>query len=61
MKTKDEKVLIQLKKVRKTTELLANPLYNDFLGSHFWDDIDRRLQVIVQDIEENLKEFNVIK
>ena len=35
MKTKDEKVLKQLKKIQETTELLRNPLYNDFCGSHF--------------------------
>jgi len=61
MKTKDEKVLKQFKKIRETTELLANPLYNDFLGSHFWGYIDERLQSIINDIELNLKEFGIIK
>lgn len=59
MKTKDEKVLKQFKKIRETTELLANPLYNDFCGSHFWKDIDERLQVIIKDIEENFKIFKI--
>lgn len=61
MKTTDEKVLKRLKKVRETTELLANPLYNDFLGSHFWGYIDERLESIINDIELNLREFNIIK
>jgi len=61
MKTTDEKILKGLKKIQEKTELLRNPLYNDFLGSHFWDDIDRRLVCIIGDIEENLKTFNIIK
>lgn len=61
MKTKDETVLKRLKKIQETTELLRNPLYNDFCGSHFWYDIDERLQAIIKDIEQNLKGFNIIK
>ena len=61
MKTKDETVLKQLKKIQETTELLRNPLYNDFCGSHFWYDIDERLQSIIKDIEQNLKLFGIIK
>ena len=61
MKTKDETVLKRLKKIQETTELLRNPLYNDFCGSHFWSDIDERLQSIITDIEQNLKGFGIIK
>lgn len=61
MKTKDEIVLKRLKKIQETTELLRNPLYNDFCGSHFWCDIDERLQSIIRDIEQNLKGFGIIK
>ena len=61
MKTKDETVLKQLKKIQETTEQLRNPLYNDFCGSHFWYDIDERLQSIIKDIEQNLKLFGIIK
>lgn len=61
MKTKDETVLKQLKKIQETTKLLRNPLYNDFCGSHFWYDIDERLQSIIKDIEQNLKLFGIIK
>lgn len=61
MKTKDETVLKRLKKIQETTELLRNPLYNDFCGSHFWYDIDERLQSIIRDIEQNLKGFGIIK
>lgn len=57
---RDIEVLNEIKELRKKTELLANPLYNDFCGSHFWDDIDRRLQQIENDIEDNLKTFNII-
>ena len=58
---KDIEVLNEIKIIRKKTELLANPLYNDFCGSHLWDDIDRRLQQIEQDIENNLELFGIIK
>jgi len=61
MKTKDKTVLKQLKKIQETTELLRNPLYSDFCGSHFWYDIDERLQSIIKDIEQNLKLFGIIK
>lgn len=56
---KDLEVLNELKELRKKTELLANPLYNDFCGSHFWGDIDERLQKIEEDIEKDLKLFNI--
>jgi len=56
----DIEVLNEIKRIRKKTELLANPLYNDFCGSHFWVDIDERLKQIEKDIEKNLKTFNVI-
>ena len=56
----DIEVLNEIKRIRKKTELLANPLYNDFCGSHFWGDIDERLKQIEKDIEKNLKTFNVI-
>ena len=58
---KDIEVLNEIKVIRKKTELLANPLYNDFCGSHLWGDIDRRLQQIEQDIEDNLELFGIIK
>ena len=57
----DIEILNEIKTIRKKTELLTNPLYNDFCGSHFWDDIDRRLQQIEQDIENNLELFGIIK
>ena len=57
---KDIEILNEIKTIRKKTELLANPLYNDFCGSHFWVDIDERLKQIEKDIEKNLKTFNII-
>jgi len=57
---KDIEILNELKELRKKTELLANPLYNDFCGSHFWGDIDERLQKIEEDIEKDLKTFNIL-
>ena len=56
----DIEVLNEIKRIRKKTELLANPLYNDFCGSHFWVDIDERLKQIEKDIEKNLKSFNIV-
>jgi hypothetical protein len=56
----DIEVLNEIKIIRKKTELLANPLYNDFCGSHLWGDIDKRLEQIEKDIESNLKLFHVI-
>lgn len=49
---KDIEILNEIKKIRKKTELLANPLYNDFSNSHFWSDIDERLKQIEVDIEK---------
>ena len=57
---KDIEILNEIKIIRKKTELLANPLYNDFCGSHFWGDIDERLEQIEKDIESNLKIFHII-
>lgn len=57
---KDIEVLNEIKRIRKKTELLANPLYNDFCGSHFWGDIDERLKQIEEDIEKDLKAFKII-
>lgn len=56
----DIEVLNEIKIIRKKTELLANPLYNDFCGSHLWGDIDKRLEQIEKDIESNLKLFHII-
>lgn len=58
---KDIEVLDEIKAIRKKTELLANPLYNDFCGSHFWGDIDKRLEQIEINIEKDLKAFNLLK
>lgn len=57
---KDIEILNEIKNVRKKTELLANHLYNDFCGSHFWGDIDERLKQIEEDIEKDLKAFKII-
>ena len=57
---KDIEILNEIKTIRKKTELLANPLYNDFCGSHFWEDIDERLKQIEEDIEKDLKAFKII-
>jgi hypothetical protein len=57
---KDIEVLNEIKGIRKKTELLANPLYNDAGGSTFWNDIDKRLEQIEKDIENDLKTFNII-
>ena len=46
----EQEILNEIQTIRKKTELLANPLYSDFVGSHFWGDIDKQLQ----DIETKL-------
>ena len=56
----DIEILNEIQAIRKKTELLANPLYNDFCGSHLWGDIDKRLEQIEKDIESNLKLFHII-
>ena len=58
---RDIEILNEIITIRKKTELLANPLYNDFCGSHFWGDIDKRLEKIEKYIENNLKLFDIIK
>jgi len=44
---KEQEILDELKKVKLMTELLANPLYNDAGGSHFWYNIDKKLKDII--------------
>ena len=56
----EREILEEIQKLRLKTELLANPLYNDFVGSHLWGDIDKRLEQIEKDIETNLKTFCII-
>ena len=56
---RDIAILDELKQAKAKVELLANPLYNDFLGSHFWGDINERLDKMIKDIDENLTEFNI--
>ncbi len=46
----EQEILNEIQAIRKKTELLANPLYSDFVGSHFWGDINKQLQ----DIEHKL-------
>ena len=43
---KEQEVLDEIKHILLKTELLANPLYSDFCGSHFWGDIDKSLKEI---------------
>ena len=57
---RDIEVLNEIKEIRKKTEFLKHPLINDFCGSHFWEDIDERLEQIEKDIETNLKLFHII-
>ena len=57
---RDIEILNEIKEIRKKTEILANPLYNDFCGSHLWGDIDKRLEQIEKDIEANLKLFHIV-
>lgn len=57
----DIEILNDIKSIRKKTELLKNPLYNDFCGSYLWGDVDDRLAQIEHDIEKNLRIFNIIK
>ena len=42
----EQEILNDIQTIRKKTELLANPLYNDGGGSMFWADISRQLQDI---------------
>lgn len=43
---REQEILDEIINIRKKTELLANPLYNDFCGSHLWGDIDKKLKEI---------------
>lgn len=43
----EQEILNEIKAIRKKTELLANPLYNDAGGSSFWSDIDKKLKDII--------------
>lgn len=58
---KDIEILNDIKSILKKTDLLANPLYNDFGGSHFWGDINERLKKIEEDIEKDLKLWGITK
>lgn len=54
----EQEILDELQKIRLKTELLANPLYNDFTGSHFWGDIDKQLKDV---IDKLLKDKEIYK
>lgn len=43
---REQEILDEIINIRKKIELLANPLYNDFCGSHLWGDIDKKLKEI---------------
>ena len=58
--SKENIIFEEIVNLKKKMELLANPLYNDFYGSHFWGDIDKRLEQIEKDIENDLKTFNIV-
>ena len=57
---RDIEILNEINEIRKKTEILSNPLYNDSGGSHLWRDIDKRLEQIKKDIETNLKTFCIL-
>jgi len=57
---KDLEVLNELKDLRKKTESLADPLKNDFAGSHFWGDIHEQLGKIEEEIEKDLKAWSIL-
>ena len=42
----EQEILNDIQALRKKTEILANPLYSDFCGSHFWGDIDKLLREV---------------
>ena len=57
---RDIEILNEIITIRKKTELLANPLYNDAGGSTVWNAIDKRLKSIIKDIETDLQ-YHLIK
>ena len=58
---RDIEILDELKQAKAKVELLANPLYNDFCGSHFWGNINEQLDQMIKDIDKNLQFYNIIK
>lgn len=54
----EREILEEIQKLRKKTELLANPLYNDAGGSTFWKDIDDKLEYIQFTLEEDKRHYN---
>lgn len=57
---REQEILNDIQVIKNKTELLANPLFNDSGGSHFWTNIDERLKQIKEDIEKDLKLFHII-
>ena len=55
---KEQEILDDIIKIRKKTELLSNPLYNDFVGSHFWKEIDEQLEHIQNMLEKDKETYN---
>ena len=47
---KDQEVLDELLLTKQKVDLLANPIYNDFVGSHFWREIKDSLDKIIEKI-----------
>lgn len=54
----EREILEEIQKLRLKTELLANPLYNDFVGSHLWGDIDKQLQDIESKLLKDKETYN---
>ncbi len=47
---KDQEVLDELLAIKQKIDLLANPIFNDFSGSHFWGNIKDSLEKIIDKI-----------
>ena len=49
----EQEILDDIQVLKNKTELLSNPLYNDFVGSHFWKDIDNQLKDIIDKLKKD--------
>lgn len=55
---KDQEILGEIKNLRKKTQLLANPLYNDSGGSKLYSEIDSKLKSIEESLIKDKQIYN---
>lgn len=57
----EEEILNDIKDIKSKTELLANPLYNDYGGSYFWGEINEDICKIINNLEKEITRLYALR